>query len=167
MNDQHDSNNIYDGRHDFDFLMGRWTVSNERLTARLQGSTDWEEFEATSDARPLLGGMGNTDEFKAEQWRPGYIGMSLRFFSPAAKAWSIYWIDNRSVTLEKPVVGGFTEGIGIFEGDDLFDGKPIRVRFQWTVIDRDRPTWEQAFSGDDGKTWETNWIMRFRRVAAA
>jgi hypothetical protein len=167
MNGENYSNDIRDGRHDFGFLMGRWTVANKRLVQRLQGSTEWEEFDAISHAKPLLGGMGNMDEFRAEQWKPGYIGMSLRFFNPAAKAWSIYWIDNRSVTLENPVVGGFSDGIGIFEGDDLFDGKPVRVRFRWSVIDPDRPTWEQAFSQDGGETWETNWIMRFRRVADA
>jgi hypothetical protein len=28
-------------------------------------------------------------------------------------------------------------------------------------IGSDRPRWEQAFSDDGGKTWETNWIMMF------
>jgi anaerobic selenocysteine-containing dehydrogenase len=50
---------ISDGRHDFDFLFGRWKVRNRRLVARLQGSTEWQEFEATSEARGLPTGLGN------------------------------------------------------------------------------------------------------------
>ena len=28
------------------------------------------------------------------------------------------------------------------------------------------PEWEQAFSGDGGATWETNWTMRFQRTGS-
>src|SRR5471030_1001205 len=33
--------------HDWDWLVGRWTVRHRRLTARLAGSTEWEEFAGT------------------------------------------------------------------------------------------------------------------------
>src|SRR4029079_3899023 len=58
---------------DFDFFMCRWTVHNRRLTERLAGSDEWEEFESTSVAHPILGGLGNEDEF-----RPGPAGGVLR-----------------------------------------------------------------------------------------
>lgn len=162
-NDQH---TLDDGRHDFDFLMGHWQVSNRRLDKPLQADAVWQEFEATNDARPLLDGAGNVDEFRAEAWRPGFIGMSLRLFNPETKQWSIYWTTNRSGSFEPPVVGCFDNGIGIFEGDDCYNGEPIRVRYTWTVTDRERPRWEQAFSQDGGKTWQTNWIMQFHRPPA-
>jgi hypothetical protein len=66
--------------------------------------------------------------------------------------------------LEPPVVGGFSGGIGTFYGDDVFKGRPIRVRFQWSAITATSCHWEQAFSPDGGKTWETNWIMDIKRV---
>ncbi len=147
-----------DGRRDFDFWMGRWTVRNRRLKERLKGSTEWEEFEATCVARPLLDGVGNEDEFRGDFKGP-FIGMSFRFFDVARKRWAIYWADNRHGTLEPPVFGTFSGSVGHFEGDDVFDGKPIRVRFLWTRVDTPAPRWEQAFSTDGGKTWETNWIM--------
>jgi hypothetical protein len=37
-------------------------------------------------------------------------------------------------------------------------GKPIRVRFLWRNVTPNSRQWEQAFSVDGGKTWETNWI---------
>lgn len=153
----------HDGARDFDFLMGGWKVHNRRLRERLQGSTEWIDFAATNVARPLLGGLGNEDEFRTDYW-PGFIGMSFRFFNPATKQWAIYWADNRRGTLEPPVLGTFSGDVGTFEGTDTFEGQPIRVRFIWSRITTATPRWEQAFSADDGKTWETNWVMDFSRL---
>ena len=149
---------------DFDFFMGRWTVQNRRLTERLAGSDEWEEFESTSVAHPILGGLGNEDEFRTRH-AGGFIGMSFRFFDPVKRRWSIYWADSRrSGLLDPPVIGGFENGVGVFEGDDTFEGRPIRVRFTWSRTDTPTPRWEQAFSADGGETWETNWIADFTRV---
>lgn len=151
-----------DGSRDFDFLHGAWNVHNHRLVKRLQGSNEWEDFPATSVCRPLLGGVGNEDEFLTPHW-PGYIGMSLRFFNLATHQWSIYWVSNCTGLLEPPVIGGFSNGVGTFEGVDVFEGKPIRIVFKWTGVDTPTPRWEQAFSADNGHTWEMNWRMDFSR----
>jgi hypothetical protein len=39
----------------------------------------------------------------------------------------------------------------------------VRVRFKWTHDTPATARWEQAFSADDGATWETNWIMQMTR----
>ena len=148
---------------DFDFFMGSWTVRNRYLGERLRGSDDWEEFEATSEARPLPGVLGNEDEFRTEALG-GFVGMSFRFFDPEAKRWSIYWADSRRPgVLDPPVFGAFANGSGVFEGTDVLAGKPILVRFTWTDVDTGAPRWEQAFSGDGGESWESNWVMEFTR----
>jgi hypothetical protein len=147
--------------HDFDFFMGRWNIRNRRLRTRLAGSDVWDEFEATSVARPLLDGMGNEDEFRTD-YDGGFIGMSFRFFDPETKLWSIYWADTRRCgALDPPVFGSFSGDSGVFEGTDTFAGRPIRVRFTWSGVTTPTPRWEQAFSDDDGETWETNWVMEF------
>ncbi len=146
---------------DFDFLFGSWNIHNRRLRKRLAGSDVWDEFEATSVARPLLDGMGNEDEYRTDFYG-GFIGMSFRFFDPKTKLWSIYWADSRRCgVLEPPVFGSFSGDIGVFEGDDTFEGRPIRVRFTWSGVTTPPLRWEQAFSEDDGETWETNWVMEF------
>ena len=33
-----------DGRHAFDFFIGRWKVAHHRLRERLVGDTRWEDF---------------------------------------------------------------------------------------------------------------------------
>jgi len=148
---------------DFDFFMGSWTVRNRYLGERLRGSDDWQEFEATSEARPLPGVLGNEDEFRTEALG-GFVGMSFRFFDPEAKRWSIYWADSRRPgVLDPPVFGAFANGSGVFEGTDVLAGKPILVRFTWTNLDTGAPRWEQAFSGDGGESWELNWVMEFAR----
>jgi hypothetical protein len=154
-----------DGARDFDFWMGSWKVHNKRLRERLHGSTQWDEFQATSVARPLLGCIGNEDEFRADFKGP-FIGMSFRFYDVAKHTWAIYWADSRRGALEPPVYGSFSGGVGHFEGDDVFEGRPIRVRFLWTRVATPNPRWEQAFSTDGGKTWETNWIMDMTRADA-
>ena len=151
------------GARDFDFLMGSWKVENRRLRERLKGSNVWEEFEATSVARPLLGGVGNEDEYRTDHGG-GFIGMSFRFFDLSAKKWSIYWASSRTGTLDPPVTGSISGDTGVFDGVDVFEGRPIHVRYIWSRIRSGSPRWEQAFSADDGETWETNWIMDFSRT---
>src|SRR3954464_15502440 len=76
--------------HDFDFWFGQWQVHSERLVARLENCHTWETFQATCTAWPILDGLGNMDELLAPEWKPGYIGVSLRLFNPATQQWSIY-----------------------------------------------------------------------------
>jgi hypothetical protein len=152
---------------DFDFWMGRWSVRNRWLRTRLAGSTDWEEFDASVVARPMLDGLGNEDMFRTDH-AGGFTGMSFRFLDPEAGRWSIYWADSRRPgRLDPPVLGGFDGDSGVFEGDDVLDGRPIRVRFTWSEITTPTPRWEQAFSDDGGDTWETNWVMDFTRIGEA
>jgi hypothetical protein len=149
---------------DFDFWFGTWNVHNRRLVERLAGSDEWEEFAATVVARPLLDGVGNEDEFRTDH-AGGFIGMSFRFFDPERGRWSIYWADSRRPgELDPPVFGGFSGDVGVFEGEDIFRGRPILVRFTWSGASTPTPRWEQAFSDDGGRTWETNWIMDFARA---
>ncbi|HSL65865.1 MAG TPA: hypothetical protein VK874_14530 [Gaiellaceae bacterium] len=149
---------------DFDFWIGHWRVRNRRLRERLAGSDEWEEFPATVDARLILDGLGNEDEFHTDH-DGGFVGMSFRFFDPEAERWSIYWADSRRPgVLDPPVFGRFSGDTGVFEGEDTFAGRPIVVRFTWSGVTTPTPRWEQAFSADGGETWETNWVMDFTRA---
>jgi hypothetical protein len=156
--------NENDGRGDFDFHMRPCRIRNQRLVRRLEGCTEWQEFDATQEAHLILGGLGNVDYFHCPDFPGGPLeGMSLRFFDPATRLWSIYWVDDRSCQLQPPVVGRFVGGRGEFHGDDTFAGKPIRVRYIWSDITETSARWEQAFSADGGETWETNWRMLMTR----
>ncbi len=114
---------VHDPSRDFDFILGHWHIHNRRLVKRLQDSTDWETFEATSHSHLLPGGIGNYDDFTPVNWRPGFVGMSLRIFDPATGHWRIYWADNQTGVLQPPVTGEFSDGVGLFEGLDEFQGQ--------------------------------------------
>lgn len=151
---------------DFDFLIGHWKVSHRRLKERLTGCQDWEGFEGRCRMWPLLGGLGNIDDNVLELPSGSYRAASLRTFDPATRQWAIWWVDGRNPhRLEPPVVGGFADGVGEFQCDDELRGQPVRVRFLWSDITPTRARWQQAFSADGGRSWETNWVMDFERLA--
>ena len=157
-----------DGRHDFDFFYGKWRQLNrKRRNLLVRDDADWIEFESYSEAMPILGGLGNVDTFKAPRFpgRPGFEGFSLRLFDPGTGLWRIWWASSIGEgRLDPPVVGRFRNGVGVFEGEDVIDGVPVRVRFTWKGITDSSATWQQAFSLDDGESWDPNWVTQSTRV---
>lgn len=159
-------------RHAFDFLHGEWTVLNRRQSDYANPDSPWETFSATNSVRALPAGIGNYDEYRPlGDWRPGFVAMTLRVFDPVTGRWSIYWLTNRdggldpaSGALLPPVVGRFGEdGVGRFEGEEVYQGRAARVRFTWSRSDARHARWEQAYSWDDGSSWHTNWVMEFTK----
>jgi hypothetical protein len=137
-------------------------VRNRRLRALLVRSDDWVEFETLVESRPLLDGRGNMDTYEG-------VGLDLsavafRLLEPATDEWWIYWANGSSGKLDPPVIGRMDGDEGTFFGVDVYDDKPIRVRFVWRKLGDGRADWAQSFSADDGETWETNWTMSFRKT---
>jgi hypothetical protein len=151
------------GIKDFDFLIGEWSVLHRRLKRRLVGDAEWIEFSGPAVVRKILDGFGNFDEFQIPLPSGKYVGSTLRLFNPTTQLWSIYWMDSRNPVLDPPMVGSFSDDRGLFYGDDFFEGRPVRVRFIWSPLTANKCRWEQAFSVDEGQSWETNWIMTFSR----
>ncbi|KIC16821.1 MULTISPECIES: hypothetical protein [unclassified Leisingera] len=150
---------------DFDFEFGSWVVRHRRLKERLTGCDEWEEFEGTSETRPVLGGNGNVEDNLLEFPSGAYRAIALRSFDPASQKWAIWWLAATDPhQLDVPVVGSFEDGVGAFYAEDTLRSEPVSVRFLWLHTGTETPRWEQAMSSDGGKTWETNWTMDFRRA---
>jgi hypothetical protein len=152
------------GAHDFDFEFGDWTVHHRIKRA----SGEWYEMDGTSKVWPVLGGLGNVEDNLFHRPEGDSRGLATRAYDPATATWAIWWIDSRAPhgTLDPPVKGRFESGVGTFYSDGDINGKPVRTRYQWSQITKTSARWEQAFSYDAGKTWDTNWVMTFRRSPA-
>lgn len=149
---------------DFDFYVGKWKLQNKKLKSRLNNCHEWIEFESTQEMYKILRGNGNIDNYLAVFDGVPFEGLSVRLFNPKTRLWSIYWADSTEGELQPAVVGSFDNHIGHFFTSDLFDGKKILIVFRWDVRDSNNPIWSQAFSDDQGKTWEWNWHMYFSKA---
>jgi hypothetical protein len=150
----------------FDFIHGQWTVHNCKLRDNTDPAcAEWVEFEASSEAFPLLDGVGHLDRIFAPETPDGpFEGMTLRLFDPTDELWRIWWSSTRAPgRLDPPMVGGFDGEHGVFFGDDVVADRAIKLRFDWHA-DASSPRWEQRFSFDGGSTWVLNWVMTLSRA---
>lgn len=147
-------------KDDFDFLVGTWNVENRKLVDRLSNSDEWIEFDAVLEMRKTLLGIGNFETFTAEIDGKPFAGEAVRLFDPTTRLWSIYWADSNFGKLDaNPVIGSYEGSVGKFYTRDKFGEKEIIVLYQWDKSDPEHPIWSQAFSADEGETWEWNWYM--------
>lgn len=158
--------------HDFDFLIGTWNVHNKRKIGHLsqveQASgqdAGWEEFSGRDMFEKQLDGRAVVEHWEATlPAGEKALGLSIKAYEPSTQQWSIIWIDNRNPLDFRPLVGGFEAGVGtFFQVIETPEGQPLHVRFIWDEISASTARWQQAFSSDAGKHWETNWIMAFTR----
>ncbi|RFM29175.1 hypothetical protein DXN05_09805 [Deminuibacter soli] len=155
-------------QNDFDFLVGKWKMHHRRLNKRLEDCKEWTEFESTDENSKILNGIGDIDTYKTTEM-PGlegkpFEGFTLRLFNPQTRLWSLYWVANNTGVLDPPVTGSFENNVGHFFVKDTYKGKNIIVLFRWDVRDKNHPVWSQAFSADNGTTWEWNWYNISYRI---
>lgn len=150
-----------DGRHDFDFLIGVWSVRVRKLVNPLTGSTSWIEYRGTAAHRKLLDSDANLEDFDVETADKAHAihGETLRLYNPVSGQWSIYLLNlAKGVLSMPPVVGRFTDGRGEFIDQEEYKGRTILVRYKWDSTSPTTARMQQSFSDDGGKTWEVNWI---------
>jgi hypothetical protein len=153
-----------DGPHDFDFALGTWTTRLSRLQRPLTGSKDWVEYVGTTVVRAVWGGRAQLVELDVAGPAGRIEGLSLRLYDPETRLWSLNYASARGGGMFPPSIGGFAEGKGTFTSDESMDGRKVRVRFVVTRVTADEYRYEQAFSADEGRTWEVNWIATDTRV---
>jgi len=155
-----------DGQRDFDFEIGTWKTRLSVLKQPLTGSTTWVQYEGTTVVRKVWDGRANLVELEAEGPAGHIEALSLRLYNPQSRQWSLNFSNSRTGTLSPPSIGEFTADgrRGAFYSQETLDGRAILVRFVITPVTPDSLRFEQAFSGDGGKTWELNWVATDTRV---
>jgi len=146
------------GQHDFDWDIGTWKTQQKRLLHPLTGSTTWVEYHGTDVVRRIWDGA-NVGEIRADGPAGHLELLTLRLYNPQTHEWSIYFTNSTSGAMGPPAVGAFKNGRGEFYDQESYNGRTILLRFSVSDITADSCRFEQAFSTDGGRTWETNFIV--------
>lgn len=147
-----------DGARDFDFEIGRWKTDLRRLKRPLTGSTEWIRYSGTTTVTKVWDGKANLVELDVAGPAGRLQALSLRLYNPETREWTLNFANAAGGTLAVPSVGSFRDGRGEFYNQEAFGGRTILVRFVISDIKADSVRFEQAFSADGGRSWETNWI---------
>jgi hypothetical protein len=154
-----------DGHADFNFEYGTWRTHYRLLKHRLVNNHEWIDCYGTSIIRPFWRGYGNLEDGDLKCPDRYYWGVTLRTYSADTHQWTIWWGTKKLGIIPPPQVGHFDEsGVGDFYAHDIQEGKHVIIRFRWSHPSG-VPHFEQAFSADNGKTWETNWTTDYERVS--
>jgi hypothetical protein len=152
-----------DGQHDFDWDIGTWMTHQRRLLHPLTGSTTWVEYNGTDVVRKIWDGA-NSGVVEADGPSGHLEIFTLRLYNPESHQWSISFTNPATGTMSIPSVGEFKNGRGEFYDQETYNGRTILLRFDVSDITPTSCRFEQAFSDDGGKTWETNFIVTETRV---
>ena len=151
------------GQHDFDFNFGTWKTHVSRLVHPLTGSKQWVEYDGTSVVSKVWSGSASLLELNVTGPAGRIEGLGLRLYNRETHQWSLNWANSSDGVFNKPMIGEFKDGRGEFFDQEDFNGRMILARNGFSDITPNSSRFEQSFSDDGGKTWETNWVMTFTR----
>ncbi len=144
---------------DFDFLAGDWRIQHRR---RPTATADWDRFEGEASCWTILGGAGSVEELRIPA--RDFSGLGLRLLDSASRTWSDHWVNAKSGRIATPgTPGSFEHGVGLFFTDERDEQGPFVVAGIWDRITADACRWRQLVSRDEGRTWQPDWVMNWRR----
>lgn len=157
---------VDDGHEGFNFLLGSWKTHYKRLRHPLSNNHDWYGCDGTSVVKSFWSGAGNLEDGDLRCSTGAYIsGVTLRLYNTNTHQWQLWFGTRKAGLLSPPQVGRFNaNGVGVFDAQDTWKGKPVVVRYKWTQR-HGHPYFEQSFSPDNGKSWETNWTTTYTPLA--
>jgi hypothetical protein len=147
-----------DGSHDFDFAVGTWKTHIRRLLHPLTGSNEWTTLDGTVVTRKVWKGRAQLEEIEADGPNGHFEGLNLFLYNPQAHQWSLTWSSSSDGILGIPTIGEFKNGRAEIFDQETLNGRTILARGIWSEIKAKTHRFEQAYSDDGGKTWETNFI---------
>lgn len=134
-------------RRQFDFWVGRWTVTD--TAGRVVGH---------SEVTRVSGGCGILEHWMG---RDGVGGMSLNGYDPTSGQWTQFWVGEGGLVLH--LVGGRRGSSMVLSDRRSGPRGELLDRITWTPLeDGDvRQLWET--SADGGSTWKAAFDGRYRR----
>ncbi|HEX4067554.1 MAG TPA: hypothetical protein VHZ09_16160 [Acidobacteriaceae bacterium] len=157
---------LRDGQHDFDFNFGTWRTHIQRRVNPLSpGPAKWVEMTGTVSVRKIWDGRAQMEEIDASGPGGHLQGLTLFLYNPESHQWSQTFARIDDGVLGTPAIGEFKDGKGDLYDQEMYNGRAILVRAEWSQIKPDSHHFEQAFSNDGGKTWEPNFEASLTRLS--
>jgi uncharacterized protein DUF1579 len=147
-----------DAERQFDFLEGRWDA-----VCRVPSPEGWKEAPGTLTVSRTLDGLVFLESFEGLYHGGTLKGLGLRAFNRQTREWEHTWTDSLEPAHFHVWQGAFADGrIDLF-AEWIEGGQPVRSRLTWSRITADSAHWESARSNDGGASWQTHWVIDFRR----
>lgn len=145
---------------EFDFLTGEWRINHQWQRTP---TGEFESFTGEATVYAILGGICSVEELRIPA--RDFSGLGLRLLDVNQKVWSDHWVNAKSGVITTPgQLGGFVNGEGIFDVNDVDGETPVIYRGIWDQITPNSCRWRQGVSRDNGATWSWGWIMDWRRA---
>lgn len=133
--------------HQFDWWLGNWVVYED------------DEVVGIDTVIASLNSCVVEEKWKRND---GLMGKSFNTYNPATRKWQQIWVDNRGNTFF--FLGEYKKGEMTFEGSNYLDGKVVlfKLTYYYRRAEKTvRKLWQ--VSKDNGKTWEINYDLLFKK----
>ncbi len=138
----------------FEFWVGEWDLS-------WPGSKPGETMHGTNTIKRIMDGCVVQENFSGGDSIP-LRGTSVSTFDAASGHWKQTWVDNQAGYLD--FVGDFRDSQMILQREAFLNGKKILQRMVWKNITANDFDWSWESSSDEGKTWQVNWPIHYKRM---
>ena len=136
-----------------DFWLGDWD-------ATWPGQDSGPPGHGTNNITRVLDGCVVQENFIGEG-TPLFRGTSLSIFDLKAGKWKQTWVDNQGSYLD--FTGEFKDGQMILQREAAGPNGTNLQRMVWKNIAANDFDWSWEASHDDGKTWQVQWPIHYKR----
>ncbi len=152
-------------RHAFDYQFGAWRVHVSRLLDPGGTSPHWVQYDGTHVVTSLLDGA-NIGVLEVAGRAGSIEGLQLRAYDPSTRQWKLSFASASDGKVQRPAVGRFVNGTGVFLDATRIGGRAARVR---TVATRlNETTYRDAIEySTGGRTWHPLWIASYTKIPEA
>ena len=136
-----------------EFWVGEWDLT-------WPGAKPNELGHGTNSIKRLLDGCVVQENFSGGD-SIHLRGTSVSMFDTRANRWKQTWVDNQGGYLD--FVGDFKDGQMILQREVVRNGTKTLQRMVYKNISANEFDWSWESSNDQGKTWQVQWPVHYRR----
>jgi len=136
------------------FWVGDWDLT-------WPGSKPGELGHGTNSIKRIMDGCVIQENFSGGD-SMHLRGTSVSIFDVRSGHWKQTWVDNEGGYLD--FVGDLKDGQMILQREAMPNGKKTLQRMVWKNITPNELDWSWEISSDEGKTWQVNWPIHYKRA---